>query len=715
MKNPASIESILADHGPFLRRLARALVSDAHLADDLVQDTWSVALTSPERVPRAPEGSRDERGTRAWLVTVLRQLAFSHFRKAGIRNHDDLSVDHPGGGETARETSERLERDGLVHDALKAMDEPYRTVLVLKFHDGLRSPEIARVLGVPESTVRTQTARGLQKMRRALDAAYGDASDPRAAWMAALAPLLPASSVGVATSAERATKAGGQVLGAHGGWVALGAIVALGLVAAGLRFSGAMFPSAGSDATSASGLGEPAASHVAHVASAFSGAGDPDGELADGSGEPGLVESRPSEERSTLDAYAAKSASETHGPSTPIDAEASISGAIRLADGSPVVGQTVRAFPVDSDDTAAHDQREPISKASTDEGGRFQLEGLPEGAYALEVATDFGALRASPAVASTGEGESEFTVDALLVKAALPKALLGAADHRSLEIHSMVDGRATGPGRGLMNWRPDAEGCFSLLLPCGTGYELIYESAQHERHQAVVESRLPSGSYRRDLIDSYPDLGAVHVVLRGETLAEELVVGVTLTSMDTAEEQRYYLPVHAPARSRRDGLLAPGRYRVSTGLRQEMLEGWFRASSDTRTVTVAPGNEVTLEVKVERAGALVLAMEDPLGAAPETEAQDYGTLRAEVLLDPAGEWTSLSLARILRESDRGLPPEWVAGEELLPGKAHFNHSPLPAGPLRVRVRGEGWRTVERVLEIVPGERTPWTVRLERAP
>ena len=47
-----AMESLLREHGPFLRRLARGLVRDEHVAEDLVHDTWLAALRR-----RFPDGT----------------------------------------------------------------------------------------------------------------------------------------------------------------------------------------------------------------------------------------------------------------------------------------------------------------------------------------------------------------------------------------------------------------------------------------------------------------------------------------------------------------------------------------------------------------------------------------------------------------------------------------------------------------------------------
>jgi len=85
--------SQLAAELPHLRRFSRALVGDAALADDLVQDCLERALIKSHLYDPA-------RPLRAWLYAVLRNLFISGLRRdrrsAVVKSVDDLA-----GGEGA--------------------------------------------------------------------------------------------------------------------------------------------------------------------------------------------------------------------------------------------------------------------------------------------------------------------------------------------------------------------------------------------------------------------------------------------------------------------------------------------------------------------------------------------------------------------------------------------------------------------------------------
>jgi len=97
---------------------------------------------------------------------------------------------------SAADTVARTEILRRVVDAVHALDEPYRTVLLLRFLDELSPREIARLEAVPVETVRTQVRRGLERVRAQLAAGSKEATGDESAWLAALLPFTPRPTVG---------------------------------------------------------------------------------------------------------------------------------------------------------------------------------------------------------------------------------------------------------------------------------------------------------------------------------------------------------------------------------------------------------------------------------------------------------------------------------------------------------------------------------------
>lgn len=205
-ERPAELESLMRRQG-WLVALARSLVRDAAAADDLVQDTWLAAL---ERSPR--EGST----TRAWLRTVMRNLRRDRWREDTSRGQREERVARPE--ELEEHSAERLDGAELVVRTVRELDEPYRTVVLLRYFDELSPAEIADRLGVPVATVHTRLARALERLREKLDRRAGG----RGNWLACVVPLAKGATVGGGLLMKTQTKLGFVaaliLLAATGGW-----------------------------------------------------------------------------------------------------------------------------------------------------------------------------------------------------------------------------------------------------------------------------------------------------------------------------------------------------------------------------------------------------------------------------------------------------------------------------------------------------------------
>jgi RNA polymerase sigma-70 factor (ECF subfamily) len=174
----------LLTHSEWLRRVARRLVADAATADDLVQDTWMAALRQP------PD---PDRPAKPWLASVVRRLAALRSRREAVRARapHGPQADRPGIEDAVDDSLARAEVERSLADHVLALEEPYRSAILLRYYRGMSAEEIARELGVPAATVRTRSMRGLERLRARLDRAHD--GDGRS-WMAALGPLCTGAS-----------------------------------------------------------------------------------------------------------------------------------------------------------------------------------------------------------------------------------------------------------------------------------------------------------------------------------------------------------------------------------------------------------------------------------------------------------------------------------------------------------------------------------------
>lgn len=173
MDEPSSGPELALEDLRWLQALAARLVRDPHLADDAVQETLVAAL---ERRPRAA-GS-----LRAWLGAILRNALRQEWRGRARRARREVQARPARSERSTLEVVEELSLHRRLVERVQALDEPYRTAVVLRYLRGRAVAEIARELGVPPKTVRTRLERALDQLRERLGA-------DREAWLVLLFPI----------------------------------------------------------------------------------------------------------------------------------------------------------------------------------------------------------------------------------------------------------------------------------------------------------------------------------------------------------------------------------------------------------------------------------------------------------------------------------------------------------------------------------------------
>ncbi|WP_394843896.1 sigma-70 family RNA polymerase sigma factor [Pendulispora brunnea] len=151
---------------PALRRYARALVRDAVLADDLVQDCLE------RTIAHWHERGADS-DTRTWVFAILHNLVISRLRQKVRRPVDDDLGESAMTHAPATHENQWIHRD-LVR-ALAELPEEQRSVLLLVSVEELSYADAAQVLGIPIGTVMSRLSRARDKLLRSME---GDAAPP---------------------------------------------------------------------------------------------------------------------------------------------------------------------------------------------------------------------------------------------------------------------------------------------------------------------------------------------------------------------------------------------------------------------------------------------------------------------------------------------------------------------------------------------------------
>jgi|GEM_PF-2194633 len=193
MKDRIQLEQLL-EYSGWLKTMARSLVLDDARAHDVMQQTWLAALKTPPRSMTA---------ARSWLSKVLRNFAFNTHREERSRRLREERVALPEKtAATPDELLQRVELQREIADAVTQLDEPYRTVVVLRFFEELTATEIARRQNIPLTTVCSRLDKALAQLRTKLDRRFGG---DRRVWSLVLLPLVRPQEVAAAAGAAAAT------------------------------------------------------------------------------------------------------------------------------------------------------------------------------------------------------------------------------------------------------------------------------------------------------------------------------------------------------------------------------------------------------------------------------------------------------------------------------------------------------------------------------
>jgi RNA polymerase sigma-70 factor (ECF subfamily) len=154
-------EERLRDSSGLAFRVALGVLRNPADAEDVAQEAFVRAYRNFDRL-------RDPESFRAWLVRIVWRLALDRMRadrrrerreQAFLRATDPPEVED---GAAAREFERRLA------EAIGALPEKLRLVLLLGAVQGHDLAEVARLLGVPEGTVKSRMHLARRRLAEAL-------------------------------------------------------------------------------------------------------------------------------------------------------------------------------------------------------------------------------------------------------------------------------------------------------------------------------------------------------------------------------------------------------------------------------------------------------------------------------------------------------------------------------------------------------------------
>lgn len=166
---PAGFATLYATHNRQLVRFAYLLTGDTGLAEDLVADVFAQVLRRWGRTTIDDPQAYLRRAVANRFNSTLR-------RRYLARRHRDTA---DGSDRGVVHADERLSERDAMFQALDRLPDGQRTIVVLRYYEDLSVAEAAHALGVSEGTIKSQTARALERLNQILsdDRAHDRAHD----------------------------------------------------------------------------------------------------------------------------------------------------------------------------------------------------------------------------------------------------------------------------------------------------------------------------------------------------------------------------------------------------------------------------------------------------------------------------------------------------------------------------------------------------------
>ncbi len=171
-RDEGALRAVIQTYGPPVHGMARRIVADPSLADEVAQDTF-LALW------RRPGAFDSQRGSlQSFLLGVARNKGVDVVRReeSRRRTRDALlaEVEATTSGEpVASEQMDEVDRREAVKQALTGLSPVQREAIVLAYFGGRTYREVAQELGIPEGTAKTRLRDGLMKLRDLLASQQG--------------------------------------------------------------------------------------------------------------------------------------------------------------------------------------------------------------------------------------------------------------------------------------------------------------------------------------------------------------------------------------------------------------------------------------------------------------------------------------------------------------------------------------------------------------
>lgn len=153
------ISDLLDKYGDMVLRIAYTYLKNRADAEDIVQDVFL-------RIIDKKPSFNDENHEKSWLIRATINMCknkvnlFWNKNKCSIDDVQEFAV------------SDKYNTDTSVFQAVMELGEKYRVMVYMYYYEGYSTPEIAKVIGKSETTIRSLLHRARNKLKDMLKEDY---------------------------------------------------------------------------------------------------------------------------------------------------------------------------------------------------------------------------------------------------------------------------------------------------------------------------------------------------------------------------------------------------------------------------------------------------------------------------------------------------------------------------------------------------------------
>ncbi|WP_346897297.1 sigma-70 family RNA polymerase sigma factor [Clostridium sp. UBA7503] len=162
-KNPKALDYIIDIYGPLIKGIiSKTLysVEDKGLIEECMSDVFMAIWVNGYKF------TGDNSNFKSWIGAITKFKAIDYYRKYGKKENNQLMDEAITDGKSAEDHYlDDIENSRLV-SIIEGMEEPDKTIFIMKFLLGEKSKSISEALKLSVSNINTRISRGREKIRR---------------------------------------------------------------------------------------------------------------------------------------------------------------------------------------------------------------------------------------------------------------------------------------------------------------------------------------------------------------------------------------------------------------------------------------------------------------------------------------------------------------------------------------------------------------------